>query len=359
MISTNIAKPYSRRIRSQEELEKENTRLSDCIVGWKNKINNQKKWDIAKKYTNEYEFIFSFNNEGVSKVSPISRSFFKLVEILTDHRVLDRWERLNVAALCEGPGGFIQGVDFMCGSRTKRLESIYGITLRSTDKRIPDWKIKASERVRLLDGADGTGDLYSVENIDSFLRHTGLGSCELVTGDGGFDFSSDFNSQENDFLRLLLSEIYTGMRAQKRGGCFVIKMFDLFRSETIRLIAVLCECYQEVYIHKPRTSRPANSERYIVCLDFLGVAPEILRALRAMVIEKRTECEQLTSTTRYINTMNHVLDANLCYVNTQITYIQKTLRIIQDHAIFDKKRYEDQCVQWCRLYNIPVKSERE
>jgi 23S rRNA U2552 (ribose-2'-O)-methylase RlmE/FtsJ len=355
MISTNIARPCSTTLRTQEALIKENERLARTIAIWKNKINNQKKWDIAKKYTNEYEFIFSFNNEGVANVCPISRSFFKIVEILTDHRVLDRiGEPLSVASLCEGPGGFIQGIEFV--APPSQIETIYAITLRSTDKRIPDWKVKASDRLRLVDGADRSGNLYSLENIDHFLERCKTGSCNLVTADGGFDFSSDFNSQENDFLRLLLSEVYTGMRAQKAGGCFVIKMFDLFRSETIQLIAILCECYREVYIHKPCTSRPANSERYIVCLNFEGVSERVLSALRETILNKQNiELLTLISEDSFINTMNHVVNANTTYVSTQVGYIERTLRIIQDYAIYDKKKYEQHCIDWCKTYNVPIK----
>lgn len=355
MISVNIADAYLGPYLAHDFLVKENAKLAQTIARWKNKINNQKKWDIAKKYTNEYEFIFSFNNEGVANICPISRSFFKIVEILADHRVLDRIGRnLRVATLCEGPGGFIQGIEFV--SSPSQIANIYAITLRSTDKRIPDWKVKQSDRLHLIDGADNTGNLYSVENIDHFLRCSGVGTCELVTADGGFDFSSDFNSQENDFLQLLLSEIYTGVRAQKAGGCFVIKMFDLFRSETIQLIAILCECYKEVYIHKPHTSRPANSERYIVCLDFVSVREEVSRALRETISQKQhIDFLDLISEQRYLNTMNHVVSANMSYVNTQVSYIERTLLIIQDFAIYDKKKHEQHCVDWCNRYNVPVK----
>lgn len=356
MISTNIGRIYSRAPRTIEELSKENARLAIAIANSKNKINHQKKWDIAKKYTNEYEFIFSFNNEGVADIAPISRSFFKIIEILIDHRIMDRLKTsLRVATLCEGPGGFIQGIEFVCDSNHKPIEDIYAITLRSNDKRIPDWKIKETPTIHLLEGVDQTGNLYSADNIEHFLAHSGENRSDLITADGGFDFSSDFNSQENDFLHLLLCEIYTAVRAQQHGGSFVVKMFDLFRSETIQLIAMLCDCYHEVYIHKPRTSRPANSERYIVCLNFLGLDSERLHTLREMVRRKTALYDKLISKERYENTMNHVVDANKIYVQTQITYIEKTLKMIQDHAIFDKRKYENHCLKWCKLYQVPVK----
>ena len=51
----------------------------------KNKINNFKySWDITKKYVNPYEYIHTIipgKNISVGKYRPISRSYFKFIEI--------------------------------------------------------------------------------------------------------------------------------------------------------------------------------------------------------------------------------------------------------------------------------------
>ena len=52
---------------------------------------NIDEWDNIKKYTNTYEFIHT-NIPGqkysVSKIKPISRAFFKLIEIYNTHKIL-------------------------------------------------------------------------------------------------------------------------------------------------------------------------------------------------------------------------------------------------------------------------------
>ena len=40
--------------------------------------------------------------------------------------------------------------------------------------------------------------------IYTFINRVGYHSCEIVTADGGFDFSNDFNQQEEVFLQLFL-----------------------------------------------------------------------------------------------------------------------------------------------------------
>ena len=58
----------------------------------KNKINNvPSEWNYNKKYTNIYEFIhtnISNNNESISKLKPVSRAFYKLIEILNATNIL-------------------------------------------------------------------------------------------------------------------------------------------------------------------------------------------------------------------------------------------------------------------------------
>jgi cap1 methyltransferase len=45
-------------------------------------------------------------------------------------------------------------------------------------------------------------------------------------------------------------------------------MFDTFSSLSIEILYLLSYLYETVYITKPLSSRPANSEKYIVCINF-------------------------------------------------------------------------------------------
>ena len=49
-------------------------------------------------------------------------------------------------------------------------------------------------------------DLYNYENVDSFITDIGDKKCHLVTGDGGFDYSENYNLQEQSSYKLLYSE---------------------------------------------------------------------------------------------------------------------------------------------------------
>ena len=51
---------------------------------------------------------------------------------------------------------------------------------------------------------------------------------DLITADGGFDFSLDFNNQEIIITKLLFAQMTYALLMQKQGGSFILKIFDTF-----------------------------------------------------------------------------------------------------------------------------------
>lgn len=68
-------------------------------------------WDHAKRFINEYERVHVFRSSkfapSVAKIYPVSRSFFKLVEISDRFKYYFK-KPIRSLHLAEAPGGFIQ-----------------------------------------------------------------------------------------------------------------------------------------------------------------------------------------------------------------------------------------------------------
>ena len=73
--------------------------------------------------------------------------------------------------------------------------------------------------------------LYSLNNVLSMIKNIGKESCYLVTSDGGFDNSNDYNNQEYNSLKLIYSEIFLTLNIQSKDVFFICKFFDLFLKE--------------------------------------------------------------------------------------------------------------------------------
>ena len=232
-------------------------------------------WDSMKKYTNIYEFIHSNipnNNKCVCIYKPISRSFFKMIEIFFSFKLSSIFDNNNFQSfhLAEGPGGFIEAVKYL---RKNNNDKYYGMTLLDDDdNNIPGWKksdslFKEPNNVYIEKGVNNKGDLLDYNNLIHCYNNYN-GTMDLITADGGFDFSENFNKQENMCLKLIFAEIAYAISMQKKGGVFILKIFDIFSRGTIDLLFLLNNLYGNVNICKPCTSRMANSEKYIVCTDF-------------------------------------------------------------------------------------------
>uniref|UniRef100_A0A6C0HZQ4 Ribosomal RNA methyltransferase FtsJ domain-containing protein n=1 Tax=viral metagenome TaxID=1070528 RepID=A0A6C0HZQ4_9ZZZZ len=243
--------------------------------------NKEQQWDIYKKYTNPFEYIHSivpFRKKCVSKHKPLSRSYFKMVELCQLFSLINiNLPEINTFHLAEGPGGFIEAIARKRTSiKGKTVDKYYGMTLldNKEDVNIPSWKKSADflkefeNNVILENGIDGTGNILSLENFTYVSRKYGS-SMDIVTADGGFDFSMDFNQQEIMIGKLLFSQIAFAVCLQKKGGSFILKIFDCFMQHTVDLLELLASFYEKTYIVKPQTSRYANSEKYIVCTGFL------------------------------------------------------------------------------------------
>ena len=85
--------------------------------------------------------------------------------------------------------------------------------------------------------------------------------------------------------RLILAQIAAMTIVLATGGSFVLKLFDMCTPCTASFYFVLHKLFDTVMVLKPNTSRPASSERYLVCKGFHQSRPEaatqqLLSALR-------------------------------------------------------------------------------
>lgn len=253
-----------------------NKSLNYYLKNIKKEIDDKTDWDKFKKLTYTHEYISTkicLGEKQICSYEPISRAFFKLHEIICNYDLLNYKQSISSLHLAEGPGGFIECVAY---NRKNKNDRYYGITLiNNKDRNIPNWDkcnkfMKKYKNIKILNGPSEDGDLFKLENLKYFDEKFS-NTMELVTGDGGVDYSEDFNNQEQLTINLITSQVIYALFTQKIGGSFVLKIFDCFYENTINVLYFLGIFYENVNICKPETSRSANSERYIVCRNFRRV----------------------------------------------------------------------------------------
>ena len=328
----------------------------------------ERQWDTYKKYTNPYEYIHTvvpLKKKSVSKYKPLSRSYFKMIEIMNTFH-MNYLEPIHSFHLAEGPGGFIEA---LVKSRNCKEDTYIGMTLLDENKNnsnIPGWKkselfLKSNPNVFLENGKDQTGNILSLKNFE-YIVEKYHSKMDLITADGGFDFSIDFNLQECSIGKLLFAQVAYAICLQKYKGKFILKVFDCFMQHTIDILYILSSFYEKVYIMKPQTSRYANSEKYIVCIGFLCDNYEEVYPYLVKCFEKMLESQ--TNPLRFLNIdisylfIKKIEEYNAIFGQKQIQTINYTLSLIETKTKLDKiesliKINIQKSMDWCNKYSVP------
>jgi 23S rRNA U2552 (ribose-2'-O)-methylase RlmE/FtsJ len=255
----------------------------------------------------------------------------------------------------------------------------YGMTLVNDDPICPGWKktrafLESHPNVIIENGADKTGNLISLENF-LYCAEKYKNKMDIVTADGGFDFSVDFNHQETMATQLILCEVFYALAIQKPGGSFILKIFDVFHKATVDILYILSYYYDNVSIMKPYTSRIANSEKYVICQGFkINDSTQIIQQFASIFdsIKKSSNSAEgaegsdgcgvvLSSLLPFehdLYFLNKIEDMNAMVSFQQIENITSTLSIITNHRNSEKlEQYKranvNKCISWCEKYEIP------
>jgi 23S rRNA U2552 (ribose-2'-O)-methylase RlmE/FtsJ len=247
-------------------------------------------------------------------VNILSRAFLKLWEMIILFDLIPEKEDFVSSHLAEGPGSFIQATilyrdlqENLKKIKSSKNDKYYAISLHSDNKhlliekefinyygkekpkRLHIFETVSKDEVKRGGGNLSDGDLTLLKTINMFAG--GVSSqtkgfsedSDLVTADGGFKWEKE-NLQEQEAYKLIFSQIVTALKLNKKGGNFVLKIFDTYTTITLKYLELLKSLYKEVYITKPFTSRISNSEKYVVCKNLINkVSSSDIKKLEEMI----------------------------------------------------------------------------
>ena len=221
--------------------------------------------------------------------------------------------------------------------------------------------MKYNSNIILEYGPQKDGNLYFKHNLD-YIKTNHKNKYDFITADGGFDYSVDFNKQEENSINLIFCEILYALILQKQNGSFVLKLFDMFHETTLEMIYLLSYFYKQVFVYKPNTSREANSEKYIVCKGFQKKQnyDQIIEKLSQNFVDlsyqkiRKIFTFQLNS---YF--LSKIQEINAIYGQQQVENILSTINHIQEKT--NKEKLEkiklnnlEKCVVWCKQHNQSI-----
>jgi 23S rRNA U2552 (ribose-2'-O)-methylase RlmE/FtsJ len=277
------------------------------------------EWDEYKKYTNPYEDIY--NHSGYK---PISHSYFKMIEIAHYHKILTYTTPIKTLHLANGHG-FAEAI-----RKLRPTGSDVHVALTPYD---PGWDF-----LHIETGADGAGNIMNPDNLGRLAQY---GKMDVITGEGPCDPKG------------MMTQTLYALLLQKKTGSFVLKAHDLFQRSIVELLYLLCMCYRQVFIYKPMTSRVANSEKYIICKDFVY---DSLSHMKEPFVELLSSLRQfdkfhLLSVDLPLLFVTRINEINAVLAQPQVDNIKTTVALIRTQNIPKienmKQLHTKKCQEWC------------
>jgi len=325
----------------------------------------------ARFRSNPYETIKGvlFQNRAAMKMANIDHLFGSM---FTNPQGITSSELLYFADVCAGPGGFSEYILWRRGWKAKG----FGFTLRGkNDFKLYDFHSTNSELFEPhygKGGIDGNGDITDTENLQEFAKYVmkrtknkGVHTC---TADGGFSVQGQENIQEVLSKQLVLCQFATACLVCRRGGNFMCKLFDMFTPFTVGMVYLLRIAFTKVTILKPVTSRPANSERYVVCSGFRDDEQRLMSEYLLHINNEMNELKQtdedvtdvfpMESMLEDVDFFSYVKSSNTTIADEQCKALSKIHAYYRDKSLKETRQSDvrEKCLQ---KWEIPDQIRRE
>jgi 23S rRNA U2552 (ribose-2'-O)-methylase RlmE/FtsJ len=136
---------------------------------------------------------------------------------------------------------------------SNKKNDIYETTVRLFRKKIDD-----------VD-SDNITNIIINDDISKFVNKN---LYDIILCMNEIDLVAETFYKEPYIYKLLISEIVIGLSNLKKGGNIVIRIDDIFSKTTIKIIEILLNLFETVYIYKPYIIRNIHSEKFIICNNF-------------------------------------------------------------------------------------------
>jgi hypothetical protein len=315
----------------------------------------------------------------------VTNAWLKCYEILSHFKMFQNNSRnpCTITAFfnAELPGAFISATNQYIKTMVPnckfewRASSLYGTESNLGDnyglyKNYPDnWLMSQEQDIpEFVEEQKSTkirhnGDLTNPENILKIkeqINEVFKNGVMLYTSDGGIGVEEEYTKQEEINAKLNLGQVLCGLLTLAEGGISITKQYMFTYPHTLSLICITSYLFRDLYIVKPMTSRPVNSEIYMVGIGFKAnkmtkkLQSHLLDALKNFDFDKSllpVDCmDEKTLDTVY-------KAAKLIYGEGQIDAVNKVIDLYFDKSMSEiyntaKSQYKKAITTYNQNYHL-------
>jgi hypothetical protein len=208
-----------------------------------------------------------------------TNSYIKIWEMLSfmlSADILPTKGKLLMFFDAEFPGNFVKGTDnFLANLRNieldwlasslipceenTALEDVYGFYKNHPDRWLMTDKISG-------DVTDSETYKYHLNYINDYTDNVGV---DMYVCDLGIQHNiTNFHIQERINIIPQLCAVLKGLSILRKGGILLCKIFSSLEEDTRKMLAMLQDSFETVYLCKPSSSRGRNKELYIISYGY-------------------------------------------------------------------------------------------
>jgi len=223
------------------------------------------------------------------------------------------------------------------------------------------YKLVANNPEKWLMDDNNNGDTTLLSNLLDFERKIGDNKVDFYAHDAGIDVTNEYNEQEEANSKIHFGCAIAGFLTLKIGGNFIAKQYSYFHTFTWNAILIYAGLFNEFYICKPYTSRPYNSEIYLVGKGFKGLTGELRElflnrienwSMQPLISYERAKEQYGACLEKLEKFAKVIFDAQILYLNENIDLYNRYKNNLQSLSDQMEIYSEEQCDMWIKKFHI-------
>ena len=230
----------------------------------------ERYYNQATRIIDPFSHFRTIVRKNVFPEKSMTNAWLKCWEMLHTFQLIPYQKNVRVFCNAELPGAFLFAIHHYVLTNTGATLDWVANSLYPSDGSILGDEFGLVERFpdRWLMDKEHSGSVTEPAMMERMKERCGR-NIDLYTSDIGIGLDYDtFAKQEELEAPLHLGQLICGLVTLKEGGHLVCKTFMFFSAFSISLMYLVSQCFEWFYIHKPQTSRPANSEVYVIGKGF-------------------------------------------------------------------------------------------
>lgn len=257
---------------------------------------NKKDWNLFQKNTDIYSRLRTIVSKNFG-IKNVTNAWLKYWEIYMNFLSIEK-SKITAFFNAELPGTslnafihYMESHDYHSDSNSEKRYDWFASSFvpndvssdtRSTEHILGDrygyWKNNKDKWLMFSEKyPNNNGDMTVLQNVldcenlnVDFYSHDAGMDVEAIAGMKGYSMQEEINS------KLHFGCALAGLLSLNKDGTFVAKQYTCFETITWNLIIIYASLFEEFYLYKPATSRPRNSEIYLVGIKYKQL-PQSLR----------------------------------------------------------------------------------